>query len=216
MKKQNPLRFVLLLLTLLRLYRDWSEILLLRSDDRQIHISFSHSSAALCIFYSHQGPWAKAQQWGPVMTPSFVPWLKPHRVLLHSAGSHEAFPSSHQEAWEPADRSTRQPRQLLGQDNNKPLAHYSTKHSCLDQPNLTARASLHLFQGCPMTAINPNLQPKPTVWLRVFNGQISSNVFPSVLELCFTLIYYHTGRKIWHFFLKYSRTLRLNNAFDLI
>lgn len=109
-KKQNPLRFILLRLILLQLYRDWSEILLLRSDDRQIHISSSHSSTALCIFYSHQGPWAKAQHWGPVMTPSFVPWLKPHRVLLHSAGSHEAFPSSHQEAWEPADRSTRQPR----------------------------------------------------------------------------------------------------------
>lgn len=53
--------------------RDWSEILLLRSDDRQIHISFSRSAAPVRIFCSHQGRWAKARRWGPVMTPSFVP-----------------------------------------------------------------------------------------------------------------------------------------------
>lgn len=89
---------------------DWSEVLLLCSDDRQIHVSFSHSSVALRILYSHHGQWAMSSTLRPSNDSQSSSWLKTHQCFCTPQAAMRPFLSSHQKAWKQGDRSLRQPR----------------------------------------------------------------------------------------------------------
>lgn len=102
---------------------DWSEVLLLSSDDRQIYVSFSHYSVALCILNSHHGQWAMSSTLRPSNDSQSSSWLKTHQCFWTLQAAKRPFLSSHQKAWKQGDRSLYQSRQTAKKIRS--LKHYT-------------------------------------------------------------------------------------------
>lgn len=106
---------------------DWSKVLLLSSGDRQIHVSFSHYSVALCNLYSHHGQWAMSSTLRPSNDSQSSSWLKTHQCFCTPQAAKRPFLSSQQKAWKQGDRSLRQSRQTAKKITS--LTHYTQRFS---------------------------------------------------------------------------------------